>query len=550
MGGNASPFIADLFLSWQEFCFMEKLVKSGTESDLKLARQLSLNSRYLDDIAVLNYLGFGQVAKLIYHSDLILEESEFGYHYDHFLDLNIRIVKGKFVIGIYHKVDDFNFEVISFPFPSSNIHSQVGYSSFYSQLVRYYRLCNNLNDFIVRVKMLKEKLSNRGYSLSTLQKYFLRFCTFYPAPLKYGPDDVSLWELTRGNNAFGGSCCVYDQDAVETLIKPCTVRLENLYIKNKEPCEVDVRVASNSESHNLSVHHNEVQVSFPIPIPLMNPTNYCYLNSILQVLFRYKDILFIDNFVNNNPEGLLVSSLFISLQSGSEFEMDKIKTNLSNYNQFFDGSVQRDAYECFLRILDVIHKGTKRSILGSDSSLAESDEFMTSITRSHFSFILKKTLTCLICNRSSVFSIPSSDINVYPSSLKSLEFLIFETMTSTLHKGCTCSGIDTEHSELLEFEELPRLLFVMVKRYSFNSIVRKNSSFIIINDEIKINGQVYDHSATIYHHGETTSSGHYTSKILYTNAAYICDDLKVSVVDSIKNEQSKSCYLIVYLRRD
>ena len=119
---------------------------------------------------------------------------------------------------------------------------------------------------------------------------------------------------------------------METLIKPCTVRLENLYIKNKEPCEVDVRVASNSESHNLSVHHNEVQVSFPIPIPLMNPTNYCYLNSILQVLFRYKDILFIDNFVNNNPEGLLVSSLFISLRSGSEFEMDKIKTNLSNYN--------------------------------------------------------------------------------------------------------------------------------------------------------------------------------------------------------------------------
>ena len=97
--------------------------------------------------------------------------------------------------------------------------------------------------------------------------------------------------------------------------------------------------------------------------------------------------------MNGNPEGLLVSSLFISLQSGSEFEMDRIKTNLSNYNQFFDGTVQRDAYECFLRILEVIHKGTKRSsILGFDSGLADSDEFMTSITKSHFSFILKKTL--------------------------------------------------------------------------------------------------------------------------------------------------------------
>ena len=99
-------------------------------------------------------LGFRATAKMIYHSSLQLEESDFGYHYDHFLDLNIRIVNGRFVIGIYHKVDDFDFEVISFPFPSSNIHSHVGYSSFYSQLVRYFRLSNNLTYYIVRVKML------------------------------------------------------------------------------------------------------------------------------------------------------------------------------------------------------------------------------------------------------------------------------------------------------------------------------------------------------------------------------------------------------------
>ena len=98
MGGNASPFIADLFLAWQEYCFMEKLIKSNSDSDLKLAKQLSLNSRYLDDIAVINYLGFGTIAKLIYDSSLSLEESDFGYHYDHFLDLNIRVHNGRFII--------------------------------------------------------------------------------------------------------------------------------------------------------------------------------------------------------------------------------------------------------------------------------------------------------------------------------------------------------------------------------------------------------------------------------------------------------------------
>ena len=291
MGGNASPFIADLFLAWQEYCFMDSLVKSNTESNLELARQLSLNSRYLDDIAVINFLGFGATAKLIYHSSLQLEESDFGYHYDHFLDLNIRIVNGRFVIGIYHKVDDFDFEVISFPFPSSNIHSQVGYTSFYSQLVRYFRLCNNLTDFIIRVKMLKNKLSSRGYNLVSLRKCFLRFCNIYPAPLKYGPTNEALWDLTN-KNILGGSCYVYDQNAVRTLTKPCTICLEDLYNKDKKVYVTDTEMIENSVSRISSTCSNDVIANSCSPIPLANPRNHCYLNSVLQVLFRLKDKIF------------------------------------------------------------------------------------------------------------------------------------------------------------------------------------------------------------------------------------------------------------------
>ena len=78
MGGNASPFIADLCLAWAEYCFMQELSKSNNPVDCKLARLLSNNSRYIDDISVINFLGFGELAKRIYHSELILEESDFG----------------------------------------------------------------------------------------------------------------------------------------------------------------------------------------------------------------------------------------------------------------------------------------------------------------------------------------------------------------------------------------------------------------------------------------------------------------------------------------
>ena len=119
-------------MAWAEYTFMMDLSKSTEPADINLCKQLSNNSRYIDDISVLNYLSFGELSKRIYHEELILEESTFGYHYDHFLDLNIRIFADRFIVGIYHKVDDFDFEVISFPFPESNIHSKVGYNCFYS----------------------------------------------------------------------------------------------------------------------------------------------------------------------------------------------------------------------------------------------------------------------------------------------------------------------------------------------------------------------------------------------------------------------------------
>ena len=246
---------------------------------------------------------------------------------------------------------------------------------------------------------------------------------------------------------------------MKTLTKPCTIRLEDLYNKDKNIYVKDTEIIENSVSQISNICHDDGCENSCSPIPLANPRNHCYLNSILQVLFRLKDIIFTDLLVNDNPEGRLIRTLSDSVHSASESEMAKLKSNLSSYNQFFDGVVQRDAYECFQLILNILHVGTKRSILGPDSGLVESDEFLISTTKSYFSFLLKKTLTCKNCEKSSVFYVPSSDINVYPSNSKSLEFLITETMTSTLLKGCDCSNENTDVSELLEFEELPNRFF-------------------------------------------------------------------------------------------
>ena len=132
-----------------------------------MAKLLSYNCRYLDDIFTVNLNYFGDIEKDIYDSTLLLEGSACGYKHDTFLDLYVRVVDGKFVTGIYHKVDDFNFEAINYPFPQSNIHSILDYTTFYSQLIRFFRLYNNINEFLFRANLVIPSLSNEVIGIAS-----------------------------------------------------------------------------------------------------------------------------------------------------------------------------------------------------------------------------------------------------------------------------------------------------------------------------------------------------------------------------------------------
>ena len=130
---------------------MTKVVKT----DYALAKLLSYNCRYLCDICTINLQNFGDIAKDIYNT-LLLEGSTCSYKQDTFLDLYIRVVDHIFITTVNHKVNDFNFEVISNPFPQCNVHSMLGYSAYYSQLIHFLD-CNNINDFLFRAKFSYSK---------------------------------------------------------------------------------------------------------------------------------------------------------------------------------------------------------------------------------------------------------------------------------------------------------------------------------------------------------------------------------------------------------
>ena len=80
---------------------------------------------------------------------------------------------------MYNKPDDFDFEVINFPLPESNIHSNITYSAFYSQLLRYATICSSFIDLKNGCKILSQKLILRVFSANKLTWLFKKFGFHY-----------------------------------------------------------------------------------------------------------------------------------------------------------------------------------------------------------------------------------------------------------------------------------------------------------------------------------------------------------------------------------
>ena len=207
MGGNASPLIADLFLANLEFKYMEKLVNTKRNDinynrNIRLAKKLSNNCRYIDDILVCNMTDINEFlhyASEIYPNSIPLTAGNPNQLKDTFLDVDMHIEENHFNTKIYHKVDDFNFDVISFPFPTSNISDYVTYNSFYSQLVRYAFICSRFEYFAERCKKLTDYLVLRGFEKHKFKNYFDKFVVnFYDIlKLKYDMDNIKRFSIAQ-----------------------------------------------------------------------------------------------------------------------------------------------------------------------------------------------------------------------------------------------------------------------------------------------------------------------------------------------------------------
>ena len=80
----------------------------------------------------------------IYPTELQLNKAKSSDTEAPFLDLNLSITNGIVSSKIYDKRDDFNFELVNFPFLDGDVPGSPSYGVFIYQLIRFARVCSNV----------------------------------------------------------------------------------------------------------------------------------------------------------------------------------------------------------------------------------------------------------------------------------------------------------------------------------------------------------------------------------------------------------------------
>ena len=83
----------------------------------------------------------------IYSTELQLNKANSSETEAPFLDLNLSVTNGIVSSKIYDKRDDFNFEIVNFPFLDGDIPRSSSLGVYISQLIRFARVCSNVDDF-------------------------------------------------------------------------------------------------------------------------------------------------------------------------------------------------------------------------------------------------------------------------------------------------------------------------------------------------------------------------------------------------------------------
>ena len=147
----------------------------SSDNQADVIKAFNSTSRYLDDLLNIDNPYFEGMVNQIYPSELQLNKANASDTEAPFLDLHLSISNGFVSSKIYDKRDDFDFDIVNFPFLDGDVPRRPSYGVYISQLIRFARVCSHVDDFNTRNKCLTAKLLKQGYRYHKLRKAFSKF---------------------------------------------------------------------------------------------------------------------------------------------------------------------------------------------------------------------------------------------------------------------------------------------------------------------------------------------------------------------------------------
>ena len=166
-------------------------------------------SRYLDDLLNMDNNFFDSMVNRIYPSELQLNKATVSDAEASFLNLHLSISDGFVKTKIYDKRDDFDFDIVNFPFLDGDVPLSASYGVYISQLIRFARVSSHVIDFYTRNKVLTAKLLRQGYRYHKLRKAFSKFHRrHFDIVSKYNVGLKTLLLQGLSNLNIMATCCI------------------------------------------------------------------------------------------------------------------------------------------------------------------------------------------------------------------------------------------------------------------------------------------------------------------------------------------------------
>ena len=183
IGSDPAPFFANLFL----FHYESEWVKSMSRIDFVRARRLFNCRRFIDDLIALNDNDeFLEACKEIYPDELVVNKENVGNSSASYLNLWVSIGGDLYDYKLFDKRDDFAFDIVRFPYSSSNIPTKMFYSTIVAEILRICRSSAEYISFLDSCDPFLKRMTRQGAVKAKvrmaldklLRRHFVSFAKF------------------------------------------------------------------------------------------------------------------------------------------------------------------------------------------------------------------------------------------------------------------------------------------------------------------------------------------------------------------------------------